>query len=175
MPITFIKCTEAHLDNLVWISVKTFVDAFEADNNPKDFKTYISSAFSTNAIKAQLAAVHSSFYFVYLEKKLVGYFKLNEFEKQTEPRGTQTMELERIYVLHEFQGQRLGNRMVQKVIEIASEKGKTKLWLGVWEHNSRAINFYKKLGFKRFGTHPYYVGEDRQTDLLMELTNIHIK
>jgi len=43
------------------------------------------------------------------------------------------------------------------------------VWLGVWEENQRAINFYKRNGFKEFGKHSFIVGDDEQTDLMMKL------
>lgn len=57
--------------------------------------------------------------------------------------------------------------MLNEVKKIASHKQKTFLWLGVWEKNDRAIEFYQNHGFSKFGTHPYYIGEDKQTDWLM--------
>jgi ribosomal protein S18 acetylase RimI-like enzyme len=43
------------------------------------------------------------------------------------------------------------------------------LWLGVWEHNPRAIAFYRKRGFQDVGSHEFLLGQDRQTDRLMVL------
>ena len=44
------------------------------------------------------------------------------------------------------------------------------VWLGVWEHNHKAIKFYQDKGFVRFGEHVFVLGEDRQTDFLMKKT-----
>jgi diamine N-acetyltransferase len=45
-------------------------------------------------------------------------------------------------------------------------RGRT-LWLGVWEHNARAIAFYTKCGFIDVGEHAFFVGGDEQTDRVM--------
>ena len=79
------------------------------------------------------------------------------------------MELERFYILNEFQGLQIGQSVLQKVLKIAEEKGVAFLWLGVWDKNSRAIRFYERHGFKKFGSHPYYLGKDKQTDYLMKI------
>lgn len=50
----------------------------------------------------------------------------------------------------------------------ARQLNKKTVWLGVWEHNLRAINFYKKHGFSKFGEHLFLVGKDAQTDWLMK-------
>jgi ribosomal protein S18 acetylase RimI-like enzyme len=42
------------------------------------------------------------------------------------------------------------------------------MWLGVWEYNPRAQRFYEKNGFRIVGSHVFLLGEDPQTDLLMQ-------
>ena len=42
------------------------------------------------------------------------------------------------------------------------------LWLGVWERNPRAIAFYRKRGFIEVGAHVFRLGDDAQTDLIMQ-------
>ena len=52
---------------------------------------------------------------------------------------------------------------------MGKEMGYKKVWLGVWEKNFRAIRFYKKYGFKKFGQHKFLLGNDLQTDYLLEM------
>ena len=58
--------------------------------------------------------------------------------------------------------------MLDKTISLARKEQVEFLWLGVWEENKKAIRFYKRYGFIKFGTHPYYIGADKQTDWLMK-------
>jgi len=169
MDLSFKKCTLLDLDLLAEISKSTFISSFEKVNNPNDFKTYITSAFSKEKIKSELLNLHSTFYFVYLDDDLVGYFKLNEKDAQNEQFEEASIELERIYVKVGFQGKQIGKEMLFKVIEIAKSKDVVFLWLGVWEHNDAAIRFYERYDFKKFSTHPYYLGSDRQTDWLLKM------
>lgn len=167
--IKYAKCSEDQVDQLLWISKKTFVEAFEKDNNPKDFKKYIETAFSEDALKHELALKDTEFYFVYSKETLAAYFKLNVGSAQTDIKMDDSIELERIYVLSAFQNIGLGAELLTEVKHIAVVKDKTMLWLGVWEKNKRAIQFYQRQGFKKFGTHPYFIGLDEQTDWLMRL------
>lgn len=169
MNLSYNICTEKNLQNLVDISKKTFISAFETQNNPEEFKVYINKAFSKEQLKKELLHPSVRFYFVYKENILVGYFKLNTKEAQTEPLGDNSMEIERIYVLDAYQGQNIGKEILFKIIEMAKKEYKTFLWLGVWEMNTSAIRFYERYGFVKFGSHPYYVGNDKQTDWLMRL------
>ena len=54
-------------------------------------------------------------------------------------------------------------------MQVARAQKAAYVWLGVWEENVRAINFYKKQGFNEFDKHIFMLGDDAQTDLLMRL------
>lgn len=169
MNLSYKFCAVEDLPFLVEISIKTFVSAFENQNNPEDFKNYMDRAFSKEQLKKELLNENVSFYLVYNDNNLVGYFKLNERDAQTEAFGDTSLEIERIYVLNEFQGKQFGKQMLFKIIETAKFKKLEFIWLGVWEKNTAAIRFYERHGFVKIGTHPYYIGNDKQTDWLMRL------
>ena len=77
------------------------------------------------------------------------------------------MELERIYVAKEFQSMGLGKILMNKALEFALEKKKSHIWLDVWEHNNKAISFYKKHGFTVISQHSFFMGDDEQMDYIM--------
>ena len=79
-----------------------------------------------------------------------------------------SIEIARIYAATNAIGKGVGKTLMQKCIEIAQEKKKDVLWLGVWEKNNRAIDFYIKWGFEKFSTHIFMLGDDPQTDWLMK-------
>jgi ribosomal protein S18 acetylase RimI-like enzyme len=59
--------------------------------------------------------------------------------------------------------------LFQKAVEIAQSHQMDFIWLGVWEKNEKAIQFYLKNGFEVFDKHIFKLGVDLQTDLLMRL------
>ena len=77
------------------------------------------------------------------------------------------MEIERIYVLKDFQGMKVGKMLFDKAIENARNMGLDLVWLGVWEKNIRAISFYEKNGFTVFNKHIFRLGNEEQIDLMM--------
>ncbi|MDC6350550.1 GNAT family N-acetyltransferase [Zeaxanthinibacter sp. PT1] len=166
--LTYSKCTLAQLELLSSMSRETFRQAFEAQNEPQDFKTYLDKAFSLETLGRELAQTATSFYFIYREDALVAYMKLNTGNAQTDLREASGMELERIYVLKDYQGLGIGAEVLSHVKQMAREAGKEYLWLGVWEENKDAIRFYEKHGFVKSGMHPYYIGNDRQMDWVMK-------
>ncbi|RRQ49963.1 GNAT family N-acetyltransferase [Maribacter algicola] len=165
--LEFVPCKPCDVEQLMSISRTTFSDAFRNQNDPADFNSYLEQAFSKEQLCRELENPKMTFYFVYFEGVLAAYFKLNEGDAQTDIKQKDSMELERIYVLKAFQGKQLGKRILDWIKDRAGNVGKSFLWLGVWEKNPRAIVFYERHGFYKFGTHPYFIGNDKQTDYLM--------
>ncbi len=152
------------------LSVQTFIETFGAQNTEADMQEYLNNQMSTSQLKKELEHAHSNFYFAYYKDRLAGYLKLNFESAQRETVGTGTaFEVERIYLFKDFQRQGLGKVLFEKAVALGKEKGYRKLWLGVWEHNSPALAFYKKLGLTVFDKHTFVLGSDSQTDLMLEL------
>ena len=167
--VIFEKLSLEDLTELKEISRSTFVNAFGVDNNPEDLDLYLNAAFGEETLKKELLDPLSEFYFAKKEGETIGYFKVNLGDAQTDFQEEDAMELERIYVIAEFQNQRIGQKILDEVIEMAIQRKMRYLWLGVWEKNTRAIEFYLRNNFQLSGSHPYMVGNDRQTDKIMKL------
>ena len=86
--------------------------------------------------------------------------------------GTSPLEIRRIYASQEHLGKGVGKELMRATLNEARERGCDCVWLGVWEKNQPAINFYGKWGFREVGTHVFFVGDDPQNDFVMELTLI---
>jgi ribosomal protein S18 acetylase RimI-like enzyme len=93
---------------------------------------------------------------------------LKEGDAPSELIGGTAIEIERIYADKDYVGKNVGKLLMKTCINMAKERGHTFIWLGVWENNPRAIAFYEKYGFEKFGSHPFLLGSDLQTDLLMK-------
>jgi ribosomal protein S18 acetylase RimI-like enzyme len=73
-----------------------------------------------------------------------------------------------LYASQEWLGRGVGGALMQACIDEGRQKGFRTLWLGVWEHNNRARAFYRKWNFREVGEHIFRLGDDSQTDILME-------
>jgi ribosomal protein S18 acetylase RimI-like enzyme len=151
------------------ISRQTFFDTFGEVNTIEDMKHYLEVNLSMEQLTLEHSNPSTSFYFAKNGKEILAYLKLNEAEAQTEKRNIPSMEIERIYVRKEYQNRGVGQFLLDHSIQITKHKQLNIIWLGVWEHNQKAIQFYKKNGFHFFGNHSFFLGTDKQTDLLMEL------
>lgn len=167
MAIKIKAVTEADLATLKEISIVTFRDTFGQQNTPANMQAYLDQAYNDDQLKQELRTKHAAFYFITVDEKLAGYLKLNIEEAQSEAMGQDSLEVERIYILPQFKRQGLGKRLINYAIEIANKMAKKTVWLGVWERNFAAQQFYQFLGFKRVSEHSFYMGTDQQTDYIM--------
>ena len=173
----FTKVVENQLPTLVALARETFVSTFVEQNNPDDFAAYVDTAFTLEVFKKEFYTEGSLFYFAENEGALIGYFKLNHNKiphdaintiPKFDTHKTLTMtELERIYLTEATHGKGFALLMMDEIVQLAQANKSAYIWLGVWEENRKAINFYQKMGFDKFGEHIFMIGEDAQTDWLM--------
>lgn len=160
----------SELKELQAISKKTFFETFAAQNTAENMAHFLATSFTDEKLHYELLNPDSLFFFASLHNKPVGYLKVNFGNAQTElKQDNNSAEIERIYVVQELHGQKIGQLLFNKAIEVAVEKNKLYLWLGVWEKNEKAIRFYEKNGLVKFGSHKFIVGDDEQTDIMMKL------
>ena len=163
------KATINDIDQLQKIARQTFVETYASSNSEENMNVYLEEGFSTEKINSELMDENAEFYFAELNNHVIAYLKVNAGDGQTEIKKENSLEIERIYVLKEFQGKRIGQMLYDKAVEISKQKHVDFIWLGVWEKNPAAIGFYKKNGFVEFDKHVFKLGNEDQTDIMMKL------
>ncbi|UOG74329.1 GNAT family N-acetyltransferase [Hymenobacter tibetensis] len=168
--ISIARRTAAVATQLADLGRQTFQDTFAADNRPEDMAAYIAANFSAEKQLAELEDTDTVFLLARMQQELVGYAKLHfnstrgvEANKTPDAR----VEIERLYVRQDWIGTGLGATLMRRAIEEARKNACRSVVLGVWEKNTRAIEFYQRFGFKVIGQHEFVLGTDVQTDLLM--------
>lgn len=151
------------------IGRQTFAETFAESNSAENMAKYLEEAYAHEKLSSELMNPNSEFYLASLDNEIIGYLKLNFGAAQTEIKDNNALEIERIYVAKAFHGQKFGQLLYNKAIEIAKAKNVHYVWLGVWEENHKAIQFYTKNGFKAFDKHIFILGADVQTDIMMKL------
>ena len=116
----------------------------------------------------EVGAERNIFLLAYEVDEPVGYARMRENNIPPELGADRAIELARIYAVRSAIGQGVGRVLMQKCIDIAGEKKYPVIWLGVWEHNQRAIDFYSRWGFEKFADHDFILGNDVQKDWLMK-------
>jgi ribosomal protein S18 acetylase RimI-like enzyme len=163
------QINQSHIEALQQIGRQTFAETFAESNTAANMAKYSEEAYSFEKLNEEINNPNSFFYFAIMDEKVIGYLKLNMGGSQTELKDNDALEIERIYVLKAFHGKKVGQLLFDKAIEIAKAQHVAYVWLGVWEENKRALQFYTKNGFVEFDQHVFVLGDEAQTDIMMKL------
>ncbi|HEY0930569.1 MAG TPA: GNAT family N-acetyltransferase [Gemmatimonas sp.] len=154
---------------------RVFLDTFGPNNNPDDLAEYMRDAFTHEQQRGELEDPNNTCLLVECDDALAGYTLLRPggYGKSDEPtderlvRAARPLEIQRFYVDHAFHGRGIAQQMMMAALDHAASHSADVVWLGVWEHNPRAIRFYEKCGFFKAGAHRFRLGRDVQRDHVM--------
>lgn len=167
-------CQPEEVAVLRQMAESTFVIAFGAQNTPEDMAAYTAKAFSLAQVQREFDHPDSKFFFAKDRNQPIAYLKINFAAAQTDLQEPNGMEIERIYVTANYQGQGIGGQLFDFAWKIAEKRRMQYVWLGVWEKNIGAIRFYQRQGFHAFSQHSFLLGQDLQTDILMRKEVINV-
>jgi ribosomal protein S18 acetylase RimI-like enzyme len=152
------------------LAYTTFWDAFahHPKNAPDDLNHYMRQAFNVEQTTRELGEENSLFLIAEIDGEAAGYAKIIIGNSEEGITAERPIELNRLYSHQQFLGKGIGQALMDACLEHAQTEGHDVMWLGVWEYNPRAQRFYEKNGFHVVGSHTFQLGEDPQTDLLMQ-------
>lgn len=148
------------------ISGTTFLDTFKGTCTVEDMAEFIETYFNTEQVSKELDDPNDFYFIGFIGDEAVGYIRMKEEENEIPGLDKyKGIELKRIYVLANYHSQKIGAKLMTFALDFAAEKNYDLVWLGVWEHNTKAMAFYEKFGFRDSGTtHPFPIGNTPQTD-----------
>ena len=150
------------------LSRQTFYETFAEQNHPEDMQKFMDEQFTRGRLIMEVGAKENTFLLAYVGSEVAGYVKLREGKKPPSLGTHSALEIARLYCATQFIGKGVGKALMQRSIDIARERGKKVVWLGVWEKNQRAIDFYTAWGFTTFAETEFLLGNDLQRDFLMK-------
>ena len=151
------------------MSRRTFYNTFAPYNTAENMEQFLGVQFTREQLIAEVSAPRNTFLLAWLGDIPAGYARL--YDGQELPHdlaGTSAIEISRIYCEQAMIGKGIGKALMEACHDVGRQKGKEWIWLCVWEHNQRAIKFYEKIGFERFGQHIFLLGRDPQNDWSMK-------
>lgn len=163
-----ISCKWKHHAALAELGASTFYETFRPHNTEEDMQAYLASTYTPALVQANLKKRGVHYFIGYDENKEQGYIKLIENPEGINLQG-KIMELEKIYVRSSAQGSGLAKLLMEQAILLSKQLGFTQIYLGVWQENSRALAFYKKMGFQIFDTRKFLLGSRWCEDYLLSL------
>jgi diamine N-acetyltransferase len=153
---------------LTELGVTTFCEAYSEFNKKENVESYITLELNIGRITEELSNEDNVFFIATYKDIPVGYSKMRTIKKPGELADNNPIEIERIYVLKDYYAKKIGSALMKTCIEHARSKQHDVIWLGVWEHNHKAINFYRSWGYELFSSHIFRFGNEDQTDVLMK-------
>ena len=169
IPVTIRPATLADVARLTDLAAVTMREAFGPPHNPAELvDDYIQSSTTLPILETELADPRSWFFVLETDDQTpVGYAKLRRHappRRMPQSHRHNAIEIQRIYLLQSQVGQGQGKQLMNYCLDWARAAGHRTVWLGVWERNERALAFYEKMGFTRFGYHYFLFGSERQRD-----------
>lgn len=161
------RATADDAGRLAKLGAKTFLAAYGDANDPADLAAYVAATYTDRQLAAELRRPEVTYLIAESGKEAVGFAKLVFGSDQRAVAAAAPVELEQLYVRQDRQGGGVGSELLAAAVEQARKHRCDVLWLGVWEHNPRAIAFYERHGFSRLGTHSFRLGAKLQTDWVM--------
>ena len=154
---------------LAQLGAKTFYETFREFHTEEDMQQYIKKAYSVDLMTENLSKENIQYFIAYDEEKSIGYLKLIKNVTHEKLLSKNNIELEKIYVLKEYLDKKFGKELMLQAISFSKQNNFETLFLGVWQENHRAVNFYKKFGFETFTIRTFQLGETLCDDYLMKL------
>ena len=155
------RATADDASTLSSFAARCFQETFGPESKPSDMEAYLAEAFSPVAQAAEIANSAAIILLAEDDGQLAGYAHLVAHDTD--------MELKRLYLDAPWKGCGLAARLMDRIFEECRRCKADRLWLTVWTQNHRAIAFYEKTGFRVCGSETFMLGEDAQTDHVMEM------
>jgi len=153
---------------LAALAERTFRDTFAAVNTPEDMAAHAAASYGADKQRTEIESERIRTLLVESDGSLAGYAQLRIGPAPECVKADRAVELWRFYIDRDWIGRGLAPRLMDAVHAEAVALDANTLWLGVWERNPRAIAFYRKYGFVEVGAHVFQLGNDAQTDLIMQ-------
>ena len=167
---TIRPATSDDAEMLAHLAECTFRDTFATADNHADLDRYCATSFGPEIQQQEILDPNCVTLLAEIEDQPVAFAQVLLHSPKACLPVDRSSELRRLYVSQEWHGRGVARDVMTHVMATVTDAGAGHIWLGVWEHNPRAIAFYRKYGFEVVGEHVFQFGNDPQRDLVMMAT-----
>jgi ribosomal protein S18 acetylase RimI-like enzyme len=143
-----------------------FRATFGAQNSAENMDVYCAGAYGESIQAREISDPGIETLVAMQDDRPIGYAQLRWGAAPGRVTAVKPAEISRLYVDHAQHGKGVARELMDRLFALAGAGGADLIWLGVWEHNPRAIAFYRKHGFTPVGDHIFKLGDDPQRDLI---------
>ncbi|MBK8551654.1 MAG: GNAT family N-acetyltransferase [Ignavibacteria bacterium] len=152
---SIIKAKEEDCKLLADIGKVSFIESHGSSAASSDIDMYVNDNYNSEILKEEISDRKNIYHIIYHDNQPAGYSKIIYNVPHSNIGIENVTKLDRIYLLKEFYGLRLGLELFNFNIELSRQNKQSGMWLFVWKENHRAVNFYKKTGFKIVGSYDF--------------------
>lgn len=157
--ISIIKANSDDVELLSKLAKATFIESHGHSAKEEDINDYVEKTYSHASFKEELTHEKNIYHIIYINGTPAGYSKIILNTPIIECQLNNITKLERIYILKEYHGLKLGAELYNFNVESARKNNQEGMWLYVWTENNRAIQFYEKNGFQVVGSYNFKISD----------------
>jgi ribosomal protein S18 acetylase RimI-like enzyme len=177
---SFRVATTADADEVADLAARTFALACPPTTTAEAIAEHIRTVLSPARFRAHLADPAHRVLLADVDGRAVGYTMIvaappADADVAGSLRLRPEVELSKVYVEAGSHGVGVARPLMLATLhlarQLAGERGRDAeagIWLGVNEHNARAIRFYERSGFRIVGTRSFHLADAVETDHVME-------
>lgn len=152
---------------LAVLAERTFRAAFGSLNTQENLDAHCANAYSGAHQASEIVDPGIETFVCDDKVELIGYAQLRWGAAPACVSAAKPAEVQRLYVDERWHGKGVAQALMSEMLAAALRGNADQVWLGVWEHNPRAMAFYQSFGFINVGHHTFQLGHDPQHDWVL--------
>ena len=155
---------------LAAFAARAFTDTYRGLDDAQEIADYVAEHFQPAVLAGVIQDPACTTLLADVAGQLAGYAVVRAEPAPACVAGPAPLQLWRLYLGEGFIGQGLGARLMAEVHAQARRRGARTLWLGVYDRNVRAVEFYKRFGFAQVGSQEFLFGGRLYMDPIYAIT-----
>lgn len=167
LSLQFRRATSADAVALAALAEQTFIETYSEQNEPEQIRVHCAQNFGLDQQTAEIANPDYAVILAYQDQDLIGFAQVVKKPAPESIDAENAVALYRYYVKREWHGKGIAQPLLAEAEKAALTFGADYVWLGMWEHNARALAYYQKVGFQHVGWMDYQFGDIIERDYVL--------
>ena len=156
---SIVKANVKDFQLLAEIGKISYIQSHGSSAKAADINMYLNKKYNYEVFKDELRDLKNIYHIIYHDTQPAGFSKIIFNDPHPNIQVKDVTKLERLYLLKEFYGLKLGFELLLSNFELSKNVNEAGMWLFVWKENHRAVAFYKKIEFKVVGSYDFKLTE----------------
>lgn len=157
--VSILRATEKDYNTIVNIGKESVTEAHKDSSTAEILNDFVEKYYNNYEIKKELSDPNNIYHIINYNNQPAGFSKIIFNAGHPNIVQRNAAKLDKIYLLKEFHGIKLGFEFLKFNIELSQNNNQSGIWLYTWIGNKRAIDFYSRAGFTIIGRHDFHVAK----------------